>query len=234
MDGMIDRAAYDISIHALLAESDYIRPLRFLFYEISIHALLAESDKTTAKKQPWSWNFYPRSPCGERRISVDTLTSYITISIHALLAESDVVVAVVFYCRPISIHALLAESDLDTAIAGSSMTLFLSTLSLRRATLRRFWARRCSPDFYPRSPCGERPRERAAAAVAVVISIHALLAESDRMAQGVVRPQHHFYPRSPCGERREREPALSQSWAFLSTLSLRRATCWIPKTVTPI
>ena len=34
----------------------------------------------------------------------------------------------------------------------------------------------------------------------------------------------NFYPRSPCGERRERAPALSQSSAFLSTLSLRRAT----------
>ena len=59
----------------------------------------------------------------------------IDISIHALLAESDQ------NARPdirqpcaISIHALLAESDRNSpALLGN--TQFLSTLSLRRATL---------------------------------------------------------------------------------------------------
>ena len=34
-------------------------------------------------------NFYPRSPCGERRDSVDIKVNARDISIHALLAESD-------------------------------------------------------------------------------------------------------------------------------------------------
>ena len=34
--------------------------------------------------------------------------------------------------------------------------------------------------FYPRSPCGERPLSRDADGAYLVISIHALLAESDR------------------------------------------------------
>ena len=56
----------------------------------------------------------------------------------------------------ISIHALLAESDLLTLIIGFLAGVFLSTLSLRRATNSAIDG--CNPDY---------------------ISIHALLAESD-------------------------------------------------------
>ena len=35
-------------------------------------------------------------------------------------------------------------------------------------------------NFYPRSPCGERPLSRDADGAYLVISIHALLAESDQ------------------------------------------------------
>ena len=34
---------------------------------ISIHALLAESDHPQTTDHPHNTNFYPRSPCGERR-----------------------------------------------------------------------------------------------------------------------------------------------------------------------
>ena len=57
--------------------------------------------------------------------------------------------------------------------------------------------------FYPRSPCGERPTRQCCAVGPVTISIHALLAESDRQRRntgGTAPP--YFYPRSPCGERR--------------------------------
>ena len=42
---------------------------------------------------------------------------------------------------------------------GSDITRekFLSTLSLRRATFDRDQQAGHRPDFYPRSPCGERP-----------------------------------------------------------------------------
>ena len=55
---------------------------------------------------------------------------------------------------------------------------FLSTLSLRRATHACGTGnnRRC--DFYPRSPCGERP-----------------------VTARIIDPTYDFYPRSPCGER---------------------------------
>ena len=34
-------------------------------------------------------HFYPRSPCGERRVTVLGIQHRVGISIHALLAESD-------------------------------------------------------------------------------------------------------------------------------------------------
>ena len=163
-------------------------------------------------------------------------------------------------------------------------TIFLSTLSLRRATPRICF--RCSSvsisihapdrpaglrtiDFYPRSPCGERLGDsgtsragetflstlslRRATVSAVYadladrISIHALLAESDSAISAILSAAAYFYPRSPCGERRgvfwpehraaqnfyPRSPCgeRPQSYItdtynllFLSTLSLRRAT----------
>ena len=148
-----------ISIHALLAESDHSAPVpRRPDANISIHALLAESDNHGQQGPAKSADFYPRSPCGERPLGVlggrlwhgisihallaesDILKSMsvmvISISIHALLAESDkVVIPGPPIMIPISIHALLAESDLKIPPQGSKSQIFLSTLSLRRATL---------------------------------------------------------------------------------------------------
>ena len=58
-------------------------------------------------------DFYPRSPCGERLVRVCEFVWGVSISIHALLAESD--------------HGFLYGLPKEH--------LFLSTLSLRRATL---------------------------------------------------------------------------------------------------
>ena len=57
------------------------------------------------------------------------------ISIHALLAESDDNVHSLQYDIEISIHALLAESDFLLLLILAGVNLFLSTLSLRRATI---------------------------------------------------------------------------------------------------
>ena len=102
-------------------------------------------------------NFYPRSPCGERRVGP-------------------------WPCGPariISIHALLAESDQEYIIRNVEALIFLSTLSLRRATSGISAILTNLDDFYPRSPCGERPLVTTHADLYVCISIHALLAESD-------------------------------------------------------
>ena len=80
--------------------------------------------------------------------------------------------------------------------------LFLSTLSLRRATISARRGASESIDFYPRSPCGERLSVAALCQALSAISIHALLAESDVSSKFLSR----------------------LFLKFLSTLSLRRAT----------
>ena len=79
-------------------------------------------------------NFYPRSPCGER------------LPVSELRVTSNV----------ISIHALLAESDVLNPLETLIILIFLSTLSLRRATIVMAVLLMFSLYFYPRSPCGER------------------------------------------------------------------------------
>ena len=108
--------------------------------------------------RPATRNFYPRSPCGERHGKIPRCSYVTPISIHALLAESDQKMATAqAVTDTISIHALLAESDIALAFQVVQFLLFLSTLSLRRATWRnRHHHGHHHPNFYPRSPCGER------------------------------------------------------------------------------
>ena len=195
----------DISIHALLAESDKLAHRWAAWYclFLSTLSLRRATTGTTSAKMPRS-DFYPRSPCGERQTGNAS-------GIHT---------------HWISIHALLAESDPAVIRNKTAFSVFLSTLSLRRATRWVRSRRRRSSDFYPRSPCGERlfvfwtalsrrlflstlSLRRATSANcnyrnARPISIHALLAESD--------------PARPT--------ANNATTKFLSTLSLRRATCY--------
>ena len=125
-----------ISIHALLAESDYLTNYHFTGIFIFLSTLSLRRATGTGFLQallthfyprspcgerlnaiihlstPTS-HFYPRSPCGERRTISDGLYPATAISIHALLAESDKIVWSRLYFKSlISIHALLAESDL--------------------------------------------------------------------------------------------------------------------------
>ena len=115
-----------------------------------------------------------------RRATTEAQSLAVTtvISIHALLAESDTLIWDVIAEMTISIHALLAESDRAAS----------DTPAARR-------------NFYPRSPCGERPVLGIQHRVGEYISIHALLAESDHTKKKSTRQVKHFYPRSPCGER---------------------------------
>ena len=102
----------------------------------------------------------------------------------------------------ISIHALLAESDICPFSLSPVCKLFLSTLSLRRAT---------ESDCRRKDSCS--------------ISIHALLAESDSTVS-VCTPSSSLFlstlslrrATEACPRRKTHIPR------FLSTLSLRRAT----------
>ena len=153
--------------------------------------------------------FYPRSPCGER-----------------LLTGVQKSVTWDFYPRS------PCGERLDGGVTLPPHEQFLSTLSLRRATIPlRSRLKRAiisihallaesddtlvklisnPTNFYPRSPCGER-------------HIHIIL----------VPNTDDFYPRSPCGERQIGTIANHRDFAFLSTLSLRRAT-WICTATFPV
>ena len=235
---------------------------------ISIHALLAESDGAGSRVCTTCFNFYPRSPCGERRqcsmyfrlrsrflstLSLRRATQFFSyskmryqflstlslrrattitgiiysdrkISIHALLAESDRPTAQLAVLPPkflstlslrratdtapvtgggvtISIHALLAESDVRNIYAVHWFSTFLSTLSLRRATRAFCWALPSKLFLSTLSLRRATPR-RKRLFHRCAISIHALLAESDRQIDAVRLAGFYFYPRSPCGERR--------------------------------
>ena len=146
-------------------------------------------------------DFYPRSPCGERLMEED-FSGYDDAFLSTLSLRR-------------------ATERVDLLLVSLA---FLSTLSLRRATAAASTGLRASRDFYPRSPCGERPRIFCFIRVFSPISIHALLAESDLVVFAVAvlcyiflstlslrratrrnmparRGHRDFYPRSPCGER---------------------------------
>ncbi len=148
--------------------------------EISIHALLAESDLPAANLGDGrTIHFYPRSPCGERPLA------------HFFISREQ-----------IFLSTLSLRRATKGPIIPPSRQGFLSTLSLRRATRDVYAVCLTRLDFYPRSPCGERQCENGDIYHDNLISIHALLAESDIVDMAF------------CSIRT----------TFLSTLSLRRAT----------
>ena len=124
--------------------------------------------------------FYPRSPCGERPLWAWT---------GGLNYEY-------FYPRS------PCGERLDNTPIKAYNIIFLSTLSLRRATTTLTYTAYIAPHFYPRSPCGERQFQK----------LHQV---------------RHMQFLSTLSLRRA-----TRSWThwpttrllFLSTLSLRRAT----------
>ena len=176
---------------------------------------------------PGGWrptpNFNPRSPCGERQRCLYSRHLGIRISIHALLAESDGPCGIYLSskrnfnprspcgerpgwphrtvrARGISIHALLAESD-PYSFEKCCFRIYFNPRSPcgeRRLTVG---LGKRGANFNPRSPCGERLGPVAGVFKYLVISIHALLAESDLPSETTEERSANFNPRSPCGER---------------------------------
>ena len=146
------------------------------------------------------WDFYPRSPCGERRESRTRWEPGKLFLSTLSLRRATVSCNYFPFDIAISIHALLAESDSRPYCTGTTSTDFYprSPCGERR---RSTGTKRHFRYFYPRSPCGERRRYYWVKNWAYSISIHALLAESDRSAAPWQGGCMDFYPRSPCGER---------------------------------
>ena len=145
------------------------------------------------------------------------------ISIHALLAESDPSKTRRLTNLMISIHALLAESD-RYSLRHSAQSGYFYPRSPCGERPRIFLDLTFHKNFYPRSPCGERPRV-VTAFWGSVDNFYPRSPCGERLS-GLCKGANmaHFYPRSPCGERRCRPGNCTRCCAFLSTLSLRRAT----------
>ena len=123
----------DISIHALLAESDLRQRRAQSVKDISIHALLAESDKITYQREINQKNFYPRSPCGERQpieIGPNLINDFYPRSPCGERLRATILEEVILYFYP---RSPCGERQRAENHANSQQE-FLSTLSLRRAT----------------------------------------------------------------------------------------------------
>ena len=101
----------------------------------------------------------------------------------------------------ISIHALREEGDCKSSEASSSLSIFLSTPSARRATPANMTLIRAN-----------------------MISIHALREEGDLILISETCGTSYFYPRPPRGGRRFPVGLMDEIAQFLSTPSARRAT----------
>ena len=193
-------------------------------HKISIHALLAESDLANTCAKTDINGFLSTLSLRRATACIRPKAKAVGISIHALLAESDSVTGngttstSHFYPRS-PCGERLSVPDTPTRVV-----LFLSTLSLRRATYQSILPPVPYSDFYPRSPCGER-HHMPAVHVQLSIFLSTLsLRRATPFGRAVLFNFLDFYPRSPCGERQYIIAVLSTGYVFLSTLSLRRAT----------
>ena len=192
--------------------------------QVSIHALLAECDRLRPKNRIRRKSFNPRTPCGVRLFmgSYGNLPRWFQ-STHSLRSatasgeEKEVIVASFNPRTPcgvrpgmptsltkkwiVSIHALLAECDTSSQEIALFIFLFQSTHSLRSAT----------------DVVSPRIKIRH-------VSIHALLAECDFCELDVEFILTCFNPRTPCGVRQVCQRGLNVPWEFQSTHSLRSAT----------
>ena len=87
--------------------------------EISIHALLAESDVEKVPADVYYQAFLSTLSLRRATIALFDFPIVPVISIHALLAESDPALHNILKLFSISIHALLAESDPSENVRSS-------------------------------------------------------------------------------------------------------------------
>ncbi len=222
---LVGNAQESVSIHALLAECDSGRKNSIYLSVVSIHALLAECDWHRGALREFEIEFQSTHSLRSATEHHIRMLPIEPVSIHALLAE----------CDPLSFQSLAWGVGFnprtpcgvrpDTDLDNLSVILFQSTHSLRSAT-------------YGLDAIGTN----------AVVSIHALLAECDRLSTlnfhfsltrfnprtpcGVRLPSglgdSHpgcFNPRTPCGVRREEHKKAGRGRKrFQSTHSLRSAT----------
>ena len=169
---------------------------------ISIHAPREGSDRPSLPAPRPTMQFLSTLPArGATGVFYGFRLHILPISIHAPREGSDRTGCKFGQRRRISIHAPREGSDgIDTA--SSTVQVDISIHAPREGSdiCERF-QRQAMPDFYPRSPRGERPRP-----------------------PGPTPTTWNFYPRSPRGERPTAPCTMTPAVLFLSTLPARGAT----------
>ena len=147
--------------------------------DISIHAPRVGSDSFWPAYSQNFFYFNPRSPCGERRASIKKLTERRIF--QSTLPVWGATTGYSFKSRwvSISIHAPRVGSD------GSLLP-----------------HTQHSPNFNPRSPCGERHYGRVSAYDGEIFQSTLPVWGATHMVEDPFDQIRHFNPRSPCGERR--------------------------------
>ena len=189
-----------ISIHALLAESDASRLPPVISEALFLSTLSLRRATAGFRRLSPKLYFYPRSPCGERQVSIIVPSGSLYFYPRSPCGERPSTPAV----RSQFIHFYPRSpcgERLFNACCTKPIHTFLSTLSLRRAT--------------PSVLHGFRPLQ---------ISIHALLAESDRQHSEPDSGRVRFLSTLSLRRATIKMPVLRILSIFLSTLSLRRAT----------
>ena len=213
-----------ISIHALLAESDWQAgamqlPTAPFLSTLSLRrataaALLLGKNyvkflstlslrratySVIFKISPLS-NFYPRSPCGERQLTLVQgflcWTFLSTLSLRRATCHHINKNAAIGFLSTLSLRRATDVPVMSLTEYG----LFLSTLSLRRATRHLLHCLR-NLLISIHALLAESDRSFFKRLFGIHISIHALLAESDKLRNPIRPGKINFYPRSPCGER---------------------------------
>ena len=196
----------------------------YLATEISIHALLAESDQANGCTTVPNFNFYPRSPCGERHVACPFWKTIENFYPRSPCGERHQTQnpprrnTPYFYPR-----SPCGERPIVNNIIFVPRK-FLSTLSLRRATnVRSNRANFSRISIHALLAESDRPDTRRRDA-AHRISIHALLAESDNTPLKAYNIIKGFLSTLSLRRATARSERINRDIAFLSTLSLRRAT----------
>ena len=167
----------------------------------------------------WGVHFYPRSPYGERRVTVLGV-QHRTGHFYPRSPYGERPEYVPAYgVQVVFLSTLSLRRATSSVLILSSPYIFLSTLSLRRATsgLTAMWCR--ALNFYPRSPYGERPISAKTASRAFYFYPRSPYGERRIILRNRISLSADFYPRSPYGERRSRSfLSMSKVWISIHAL----------------
>ena len=146
---------------------------------ISIHAPREGSDTKPIRHADLRQHFYPRSPRGERHLTIDRVSN-----------------------NGKFLSTLPARGATRSGTPAQGWRFHFYPRSPRGERRSNVTGNNTQMDFYPRSPRGERQFAGYAYMVGYKISIHAPREGSDYVLVCHVDVRRNFYPRSPRGERR--------------------------------